>query len=133
MSTGIFIPMTKCVHEIPYHGCTHETNSSSSSSLASVYWRHYKQQLELELQGPLPLLFMNQQCVGSLMSSTECLYTGMMVIMIYKYILSLMARRLESLTMHLRAAVIKKVALSSQLRIFSFPACTYYFSCIKKL
>ena len=25
----------------------------------SVYWRHYKQQLELELQGPRPLLFMN--------------------------------------------------------------------------
>ena len=30
MSTGIFMPMTKCVHDIPYHGWTHETNSSSS-------------------------------------------------------------------------------------------------------
>ena len=30
MSTGIFMPMTKCVHDIPYRGWTHETNSSSS-------------------------------------------------------------------------------------------------------
>ena len=33
MSTGIFIPMTKCAHDIPYQGLTHETNLSSNSSL----------------------------------------------------------------------------------------------------
>ena len=33
MSTGIFIPITKCVHDIPYHGWTHDTDLSSSSSL----------------------------------------------------------------------------------------------------
>ena len=46
MSTGIFIPMTKCAHDIPYHGCTHETNSSSSSSLVFT-GDIIKQQLEL--------------------------------------------------------------------------------------
>ena len=33
MSTGIFIPMTKCAHDIPYQRLTHETNLSSNSSL----------------------------------------------------------------------------------------------------
>ena len=121
--------MTKCVHEIPYHGCTHETNSSSSSSLVfSVYWRHYKQQLELELQGPLPLLFMNQQCVGSLMSYGMFIYRydGYYDLQVYIVLNGQKTRKSN----HAFAAVIKKVALSSQLRIFSFPARTYYFSCI---
>ena len=97
MSTGIFIPITKCVHDIPYHGCTHETNSSSSLVFTGDI---IKQQLEVELQGPRPLLFMNWQCVGSLMSQ------GIFIYMYDGYydlqVLSLMARRLESLTMHLQ-------------------------------
>ena len=73
MSTGIFMPMTKCVHDIPYHGWTHETNSSSSlvficNILNSRTW----------VAGTTsPALYELTVFI------TEFLYTCMMVIMIY--------------------------------------------------
>ena len=130
MSTGIFIPNDKrCTwHTIPW---LHSWNKLKFKFKFSVYWWHYKQQLELELQGPLPLLFMNQQCVGSLMSYGMFIYRydGYYDLQVYMVLNGQKTRKSN----HAFAAVIKKVALSSQLRIFSFPARTYYFSCIKKL
>ena len=51
----------------------HSWNKLKFKLKFSVYWRHYKQQ-ELELQGPHPLLFINLQCVGSLMSHGIFIY-----------------------------------------------------------
>ena len=73
MSTGIFIPVTKCQHDIPYHGWTHETNSSSSlvficDILTAETW----------VAGTTsPALYELTVFI------TEFLYTCMMVIMIY--------------------------------------------------
>ena len=59
----------------------------------SVYLWHFRQQ-ELDLQGPRSLLFMNQRCVGSLM------FHRIFILMydVYYDLSSLMARRIESLT-----------------------------------
>ena len=111
MSTGIFIPMTKCVHEIPYHGCTHETNSSSSSSLVFTGdIINSSQNLSCRDHFPYSV------CVGSLMSYGMFIYRydGYYDLQVYIVLNGQKTRKSN----HAFAAVIKKVALSSQLYVY---------------